>query len=123
MLIPMPKRGDRVKLVHKNGDTAEITVTRVNGRPGNSLLSIESASNYFYTDSERGEWTIAEILVPPLPTEPGLYAANDKSKRRYLMLAADGTWHWVDWSLHGSLTPASDHVAKYAATIKAAFVV
>lgn len=55
------ERGDRVRLVHENGDTAEVTVAFFYDG------AVDSETHSFFKTEG---WTIAEILPKPTPAEP-----------------------------------------------------
>lgn len=74
-LMPKPEAGDRVRLVHENGDTAEVTVTSA------GVDYVDSTSNIFYLNS----WSIEEILPPAEPQGLGAVVEHyDKDVERTL---------------------------------------
>lgn len=111
------KVGQRVQLTHANGDTAEVTIVRI----GLTGTYFDGPNNSFFIQPDT--WTITKILHKPLPTEPGLYAPTPTADNQvYLVLTAQGKWHWIDWSYNGSFYSAEDHVAMYADTMEAVFL-
>lgn len=60
------KVGDRVRLMHTNGDTAEVTVALVDRSTRGQFEGIQAESNYF----DRAHWSVAEIVPKPAPSEP-----------------------------------------------------
>lgn len=56
-----PKVGDRVRLVHTNGDEATVTVVSVIEVSGVDA-GIETETHHFWLDDG---WTVAEIVTPP----------------------------------------------------------
>lgn len=98
------KIGDRVCLTHKNGDTAEVTLIRVES------YAVESTCNYF---AERDGWTVTEVLPKPAPQEPkGLGAAvqyeykygSGSTAKTTVVRTPGGDWADVDGDFYSWTT-------------------
>lgn len=92
---PKPKKGDRVTLVHKNGDRAEV---RVVGTHSNGT-ELESETNFFEVDLD--EWSVVSVEPGNIeePTETftvvqGVYLGS--TRKFWGMLHPDGYWHHED---------------------------
>lgn len=85
-------RGDKVRLTHANGDTAEITVVRAHGS-----VALDSRSNHFRVSPD--DWTVTEVISKGLPTEDGLFLPYQYDDRAVMypniFARKDGEWYQI----------------------------
>ena len=95
-------KGDRVKIEAHAGDTAEFTVVHKN------RWVIESATNtYVFSDLKS-----IEVVQRSLPTEPGLYKAEDGESRVFI-LKGSGQWVIYYTTDHSLIEQSTEFVSKY----------